>query len=176
MSKLSKGEFVRLERLLSKNLGYDEYRQVQLENEVRKKRFYVNKNKKTSIKIDDEKVDLTKFEELKTYIRDSELITADKGIKLESSAQYNERKMNLYKKYFFRLINRTNDSFITGRYNAYVRSLLQQVEPSFYERMEMDATKRVEIKKIIQKLSGLPSKRKDRGQNVSQDSNPKKTV
>ena len=57
--------------------------------------------------------------------------------------------MNLYKKYFFRLINRTSDPFITARYNAYVKSLLDSVEPSFFERMEMDKTKRDDFKKII---------------------------
>ena len=57
--------------------------------------------------------------------------------------------MNLYKKYFFRLINRTSDPFITARYNAYVKSLLDSVEPSFFERMEMDKNKRDDFKKII---------------------------
>ena len=59
----------------------------------------------------------------------------ENGAKIESVKQYNERKMNLYKKYFFRLINRTSDQFITARYNAYVKSLLDQVQPSFFERM-----------------------------------------
>lgn len=87
----------------------------------------------------------------------------EKGARIESVKEYNERKMNLYKKYFFRLINRTSDPFITAKYNAYVKSLLEAVEPSFFERMEKDKSKRDNFKKIIQKLSSTlkPFKRKE---------------
>lgn len=160
VGSLSRKDYLRLERLVSRNFGYDEEEQIRGENRVRQQRRQVSKNKKTNITIDDEKVDLTKFEELKTYIRDQELIQENRagggeggGARVETAAQYSRRKMNLYKKYFFRLINKTSDPFISAKYAAYVNSLLSAVAPSFYDRMERDNLKRQDFRRVIQKLA-----------------------
>lgn len=58
--------------LESKSFGFDERKQIAKENEIKKNRLKLTKNKKQFINFDDNEVDLAKFEELQSYIRDQE--------------------------------------------------------------------------------------------------------
>ena len=63
--------------------------------------------------------------------------------------------MALYKKYFFRLISKTTDPFITAKHEAYLNSLLEQASPTVYQRLKKDSSNRINIKKVISKMTSL---------------------
>ncbi len=145
------------------DFGYNEKEQIKKENEMRTKRFKVTHTKKRFLNLDDDKVvDLAKFEELKSYIRDQEMLNAKReehGAVMENDQEYSQRKMGLYKKYFFRLISKTTDPFITAKHEAYINSLIEQASPSFYKRMNIDKQRRTNLKDILTKMTSLTSTR-----------------
>ena len=69
----SKEQFKKLKGLLSRNFGYDERKQVNRENKIKKRRLQVTKDKKFMVELEGEEVDLSRFEELEEFIREEEL-------------------------------------------------------------------------------------------------------
>ena len=152
----------KLEEVGARDFGFDEKRQIERENEIKRNRLKLRKNKKQFVNFDDNEVDLAKFEELQSYIRDqeqSQMKRIEHGVPLESEGRYHSRKMAVYKKYFFKLIGKTNDPFITARHNAYLKSLLAQTSPSFYRRMEKDKLHRASIQNVITHMASLMAAR-----------------
>ena len=69
----SRKQFKKLIHLMSKFFGYDEASQIYKENELKKSRLRVTRDKKFTLALDNEEVDLSQFAELAEYLKEEEM-------------------------------------------------------------------------------------------------------